>query len=197
MRFNLSCRSANKMKPVSPFTLERSATAYTVDFVLYLIASLALATFIVLDGPENRSWELVSFSLAALLGWTAVEYVLHRFVLHGLRPFSTWHAEHHRSPMALICTPTWISGFLIVAFVFLPALWLSDIWRADAVTLGILIGYFLYGVTHHAMHYWRFDNAWIKRRKMCHALHHHSTARPGYFGVTNSFWDWVFRSDRA
>ena len=182
---------------MSPFTLERSATSYTVDFALYLVARVALAVFLVLGSPVDRGWELVVFSLTALLSWTGVEYVLHRFVLHGLRPFSTWHAEHHRSPTSLICTPTWFSASLIAAFVFLPALWLSDIWRADAVTLGILTGYLLYGVTHHAMHYWRFDNAWIKRRKICHALHHHPKARTRYFGVTNSFWDWVFRSDRA
>lgn len=182
---------------MSPFTLEQSATAYTIDFALYLIANLMLAAFLSVGAPSDRRWELLAFSLAGLLSWTAVEYVLHRFVLHGIRPFSTWHAEHHRSPTALICTPTWFSALLIAVFVFLPALWLGDIWRATAVTMGILIGYFVYGVTHHAMHYWRFDNAWIKRRKMCHALHHHPTARPRYFGVTNSFWDWVFRSDRA
>ncbi len=61
--------------------------------------------------------------------WIAVEYALHRFVLHGLRPFSKWHAEHHRSPAALICTPTWVSALLIAVFVVLPTLWLCDIWR--------------------------------------------------------------------
>jgi len=143
--FNVGCLPARERKSVSPFTPQRSDTAYTIDFALYLIASLALTAVLVLHGPAHRAWELMAFSLAALLSWTAVEYVLHRFVLHGLRPFSTWHAEHHRSPMALICTPTWFSALLIAVFVFLPVLWLGDIWRAEAVTLGIMIGYFWMG----------------------------------------------------
>ena len=182
---------------MSLFTLPQSAAAYSIDFALHLFASLTLAAFLSVAAPADRGWELVAFSIAALLIWTAVEYVLHRFVLHGNRPFSTWHAEHRRSPTALICTPTWFSALLIAVFVFLPSLWLGDIWRANAVTIGILSGYFVYGVTHHAIHHWRCNNAWIKRRKICHALHHHPISCARHFGVTNSFWDWVFRSDRA
>jgi len=70
---------------------------------------------------------------------------------------------------------------------------LGDLWRASALTLGLLTGYLGYAITHHAIHHWRADNAWLKERKYWHALHHHSE-QPGCYGVTSSVWDRVFGS---
>ncbi|OIQ73314.1 fatty acid hydroxylase superfamily protein [mine drainage metagenome] len=132
-------------------------------------------------------------TLVGLGGWTAIEYVLHRFVLHGLQPFRRWHLEHHRRPAALICTPTILSATLIVVLVFLPSLLLGNLWNACALTFGLLTGYLGYAITHHAVHHWHVDNAWLKKRKRWHALHHHSE-QAGCYGVTSSFWDLVFGS---
>jgi cyclopropane-fatty-acyl-phospholipid synthase len=63
-------------------------------------------------------------------------------------------------------------------------------WRACALTLGVLISYLGYAITHHAIHHWRIDNAWLKRRQRWHARHHHTTQTTGY-GVTSAFWDQV------
>jgi cyclopropane-fatty-acyl-phospholipid synthase len=78
-----------------------------------------------------------------------------------------------------------------MSLVFLPVLIWSDLWRACALTLGVLTGYMVYTMTHHATHHWRADNSWLRQRKRWHALHHH-LERPGYYGVTTSFWDNVF-----
>jgi sterol desaturase/sphingolipid hydroxylase (fatty acid hydroxylase superfamily) len=129
-----------------------------------------------------------------LAGWTAIEYVMHRFVLHGLRPFSQWHAQHHQRPVALISTPTIVSATLIAALVYLPARLLGGLWQAGALTLGVMAGYLAYAVAHHATHHWRADSAWLKRRKRWHALHHHLADSPACYGVTTSFWDHVFGS---
>ncbi|MEO7129310.1 MAG: sterol desaturase family protein, partial [Rhodoferax sp.] len=123
------------------------------------------------------------------------EYALHRFVLHGLHPFSDWHAAHHRHPTALICTPTVLSAGLMVSLVFLPALALVDLWHACGLTFGMLSGYLAYTLTHHAMHHGRAARGWLQGRRRCHALHH--AAGSGDYGVTSVFWDHVFRSDRS
>jgi hypothetical protein len=68
-----------------------------------------------------RCLELVALALLGLVAWTLLEYALHRFVLHGLQPFRTWHAEHHRRPRALIGTPTILSATLIAALGGHPA----------------------------------------------------------------------------
>ena len=137
---------------------------------------------------------IAAIALAGLVSWTAIEYALHRFVLHGMQPFARWHAEHHQRPRALICSPTIVSASLIVTLVFLPALLLGGLWRACALTLGVLAGYLAYAITHHATHHWRADNAWMKDRKRWHALHHRQADHPGHYGVTSAFWDHVFGS---
>jgi cyclopropane-fatty-acyl-phospholipid synthase len=89
--------------------------------------------------------------MVGLVAWSLVEYVVHRSVLHGLRPFSDWHTPHHRHPSAPICTPTVLSAALMVSLVFLPALALADLWHACGLTFGMLSGYLAFTVTHHAM----------------------------------------------
>ena len=98
---------------MSLFTLEHSKTAYRADFALYGTAVMALAAFLLLSGPREQRLEIVTFTLVGLCSWTAIEYALHRFVLHGLKPFSRWHAEHHQRPTALICAPTILSATLV------------------------------------------------------------------------------------
>ena len=132
--------------------------------------------------------------LSGLLGWTAIEYGLHRFLLHGPQPFRRWHAEHHQRPSARIGTPTILSGGLIAALVLLPALLLGDPWRAGALSLGMLGGYLAYTLSHHAIHHGCGDSRWLRRRKRWHARHHHPTRLPLCYGVTTGFWDRVFRS---
>ncbi len=104
------------------FSLEHGKWAYRADFFLYGSAAAALAMYLVLAGPRPQRWEMAVFALLGLAGWTLIEYALHRFVLHGLRPFSEWHTEHHRRPTALIYTPTALTAAMIVGFVFMPAL---------------------------------------------------------------------------
>ncbi len=175
------------------FTLEHSKMAYRADFALYGTAVVALAALLLIAGPRAQRLEILAFALAGLGSWSAIEYALHRFVLHGMQPFRRWHEEHHQRPMALICAPTILSAMLIATLVFLPVLVLGDLWRACALTLGVLIGYLAYAITHHATHHWRADNAWLRRRKRWHALHHY-LVQPGCYGVTSALWDHVFAS---
>jgi len=176
-------------------TTEHGKAGYLADFVVYAMASTVLAVLLAVLAPYQRRTELLAFALLGLVAWTLVEYVLHRFVLHGMQPFQAWHAEHHRRPRALNGTPTILSTALIVALVFLPALVLSDLWRASALTFGLLTGYLVYAVVHHAAHHWRADNAWLRQIKRHHALHHSPAAAPGRYGVTSTLWDVVFRTN--
>ncbi|MDN3575493.1 sterol desaturase family protein [Chitinimonas viridis] len=170
------------------FSLEHSKLAYRADFALYGMAVLALAGYLLLASPLAEHWTMLIYALVGLASWSAMEYGLHRFVLHGLQPFRRWHAAHHQRPAALICIPTVISALLIGGVVFLPALVLIGHWHASALTLGILAGYQGYAITHHAIHHWHTDSAWLKRRKRWHALHHYA-AKPACYGVTSNAWD--------
>lgn len=180
---------------MSLFTIEHSKAVYRADFALYGAAVAVLATFLLVAGPPGQRLEIAVFAGVGLAGWTLIEYALHRFVMHGLQPFSRWHVEHHQRPTALISTPTILSATLIATLVFLPTLVLSgNLWRACALTLGVLVGYMPFSITHHAIHHWYADSAWLMQRKRWHALHHNSIGQSGYFGVTSAFWDHVFGS---
>jgi sterol desaturase/sphingolipid hydroxylase (fatty acid hydroxylase superfamily) len=176
------------------FTLEHSTAAHRADFAFYGSAVAVLAALLFVASPREQRLEIGALVLLGLASWSAIEYALHRFVLHRVQPFSRWHAEHHRRPAALIGAPTILSASLIVTLVFLPALLLGGPWSAGALTLGVLIGYLAYAVTHHATHHWRGESAWLKRRKRWHALHHYHIRHPACYGVTSGFWDHVFGS---
>lgn len=176
------------------FTLEHSRGAYRADFVVYGSAVPLLAAYLLLEGPRALWPQMALWALIGIAGWSLIEYLLHRFVLHGVQPFQGWHAEHHQRPAALICAPTILSAVLILTLVFLPVLLVSTLWRACALTLGVLAGYLGYAVVHHATHHWRSEqSAWLRKRKRWHARHHQART-PACFGVTSGFWDHVFGS---
>jgi len=173
------------------FKLEHSRFVYRLDFAAYGAAVVGLAIWLALSAAPGSRAALGGCVVVGWLAWTLVEYLLHRFVLHGLPPFSRWHGEHHRRPLALIATPTvWSAGWLLGG-VYLPLLWVSDRWYAAALTLGVLAGYLAYGVVHHAIHLGTGRSAWLQRRRRWHQLHHHSRAG-GCYGVSGGWWDAIF-----
>ena len=64
----------------------------------------------------------VLMGLAGLVGWTLIEYLLHRFMLHRVEPFRAWHAEHHRRATDPIRVPLSFSIALVLSMMVLPAL---------------------------------------------------------------------------
>ncbi len=178
------------------FSLHHGKLSYAADYLGYglLVAATAAAT--VAFVPAAQAWTALAFAVAGAAGWSLAEYLLHRWVLHGLQPFQRWHALHHERPRALIATPTVLTMALFFALVFVPALWLLPAGRGLALTCGVLAGYLAYTVTHHAVHHWHGRSAWLLRHKRWHALHHHAGSQACY-GVTSPFWDRVFGSTPA
>jgi sterol desaturase/sphingolipid hydroxylase (fatty acid hydroxylase superfamily) len=182
------------------FSIEHGSAAYAFDFALYGVAVLALAAGLTWLVPLSTWPVWAAFAVLGWGVWTLLEYAVHRFILHGVRPFNRWHLEHHHRPTALICAPTVLSVGLIVGFFFLPLAWGWGVTVALALTLGLTVGYLAYAVLHHATHHWRARGNWLKRRKLWHAQHHRCStgdakSKQAYFGVSSSFWDHVFRTD--
>lgn len=176
---------------MSLLSLEHSPAAHRADVALYVLASAALALALPLLLPPGQGLQAVAWVVAGLAGWSVLEYGLHRFVLHGVAPFSRWHRQHHLRPKALIGLPTVMSGGLLLGLVALPALALLPPWRALALLLGVVLGYLSYSVTHHRVHHIVPRSAWGRQRRRSHALHHAHPDAGGY-GVSTGFWDHVF-----
>lgn len=184
---------------MSLLSIEQSRAAYRVDLALYAVAVASMSLYLLFQlawgvaAPQR--WAVALWILAGLVGWTLAEYVLHRFVLHGMPPFRAWHAVHHARPTALVFAPTVLSGSLILGLVFMPAWWLCGWLRASALTLGALTGYLAYTITHHTIHNDQLDIEWLRRRRRWHARHH-AAGPAGRYGVTTGFWDRAFGTDR-
>ncbi|MDR3370883.1 sterol desaturase family protein [Rhodoferax sp.] len=172
--------------------IEHTRLAYYADFAIYLLAVLLLPGLLWHYSPMAVRAYLPLAGLAGLLMWTLIEYAMHRFVFHGMEPFQSLHAEHHRRPLALIATPTLVSVTLIAVLVWLPATLTGGFWLGSGAALGVTLGYFIYGVIHHGVHHWRVKNAWMRHCKRQHAIHHHNP-RINY-GVTMLWWDRTFGS---
>lgn len=163
-------------KPKSKFRI--SAVEYFTDFVLApAVAFLALNAFGFYFLPV----------VAGFLGWTAVEYGLHRWLFH--RTFRRDHWVHHLEPESYVgVSPlkTWplFGGLGLV-------LWLTCGAVAGSLYAGFLLGYTTYIVVHWAMHHdvihSRGPLGFLKRS---HDRHH--AGIEANYGVTSPLWDWVF-----
>lgn len=142
-------------------------------------------------------------ALAGVLGWTLLEYVLHRFVFHwrpqgplGRQFHFLIHGIHHLDPWdatRLVFPP--LAGFLVAAPLF-GLLWLAlPPGPALAVMGGLLSGYMLYDMTHYHVHHRTCRTRWGKFLKKYHLAHHHKHPYAMY-GVSSPLWDLVFRTGR-
>ena len=178
------------------FELEHSKKAYVTDFAVMAACIVTLLALLLGDTPPSRWWMMLGYVAIGGVLWTPLEYALHRFVLHGVLPFKAWHQLHHDRPRAFIYTPTL---FVILAFAvlaYLPLWALAGTWVAVALTLGLMSGYWFFGIAHHALHHWRLTNAWFVQQKIRHARHHAAKTTGVCFGVTTSLWDRVFGSEK-
>ena len=140
--------------------------------------------------------------------WTVLEYKEHRFTLHNFDTlpekftdekhlseyFHTHHLHHMFSNQEFrIVIPLWhlaklgIIGFTTEYFLFglVPA-------------LGFNSGLFLSQIFYDSMHFWfhfggDFKIKWFQELKEKHMRHHYRDKTKD-FGVTSSFWDYVFDS---
>ncbi len=186
--------------------LESSRTAYRADFAVYALAVLGLSAGLLWQ-PPGPAWQVLAAVAAGYAVWSVLEYALHRFVLHGLQPFAGMHAQHHQRPTARIGTPTVVSAPLFALFGFAPLWAVAGLGWASAFTLGLLVGYLAYALTHHAMHRASKDGlgglgaageqGWLARHQRWHVRHHQLTLTPGCYGVSHRFWDHIFGTANA
>jgi sterol desaturase/sphingolipid hydroxylase (fatty acid hydroxylase superfamily) len=175
-------------------SIEHNKVVYFGDWIAYAVGVALVASWLTIGAPPSRHLALGVALLLGLLAWSPVEYGVHRFVLHGVEPFRSWHAVHHQRPRALIGAPTLLTMPAFFALVFLPLWWLSDVWLASAFTVGLVTGYLAYAIVHHAVHHWHPSAPGLRQRQRMHALHHSDQSGRGRYGVTSALWDRLWRT---
>jgi sterol desaturase/sphingolipid hydroxylase (fatty acid hydroxylase superfamily) len=173
--------------------MQLSKLSYYSDFVVYPVVLIALTAVNIHHVPWASGAEWFGAIMAGWVLWTFAEYVLHRIALHRMRYFSPMHGLHHASPLALIGTPSWISVSVLSLAIFVPA-WLCVSFNvADGLTVGVMFGYWWYGLVHHVIHHRanKSSPSYFNDLRAWHMRHHYSP-KSGNFGVTTSVWDHVF-----
>jgi sterol desaturase/sphingolipid hydroxylase (fatty acid hydroxylase superfamily) len=179
-------------------TLEHSRLAQVLDFVFIGAAAAALGWAAVATAKGSPAWVGGVLVGAGFLAWTLLEYLLHRYVLHGLQPFRGWHALHHQRPRARIYAPTWLGAVLFAVGILAPLWLLVGEHAAMAIGCGVVLGNLAYAVAHHQVHqpHSMAPAGWQGRRLARHRRHHGARHAESYFGVSTVLWDHVFDTAR-
>ena len=179
---------------VAVFVRHPAVAAYAA-----LIAASAVLVAL-LRSPAAGSLSLVAAALAAMLIYPPVEYLLHRFVLHGRflyrspRTVALWkriHYDHHRDPDDLRvlfgALPTTLPT---LALVTLPIGALIAGAAGAAATFGAgALSVLVYEFVHTMQHLpYAPRRAVLRRLKRHHVLHHRHNER-GNFGIVSSLVD--------
>jgi len=168
-----------------------SKTLYFGDFVASPIAIIVLAA-LALAGQDYRAAALWLLALlAGICAWTLIEYLVHRYLYHGVAFFEKFHDAHHAEPNELIGAPSFIMIAMIILVFFVPLLAIGLV-VASGAACGALIGYIGYMLVHHASHHFEpRPGSLLYQARLRHMAHHyHGT--PGNYGVITSFWDQLF-----
>jgi 4-hydroxysphinganine ceramide fatty acyl 2-hydroxylase len=169
---------------------------YPVTVVYALVTGLALAWALrTRPGAGAASWLLgVGF-------WTWVEYMVHRYVLHGVFPdgpgmehwlhrlFDHLHVQHHERPWDgnhVNGTIRDTGPFLVPAF--LVALLLPP-HTLLAFLCGLVQAYVVEEWVHHSVHFLHFDSLYFRYIKRHHLYHHSRKGQGIAFGLTSGLWD--------
>jgi sterol desaturase/sphingolipid hydroxylase (fatty acid hydroxylase superfamily) len=133
--------------------------------------------------------------LLGAIGWTLLEYVLHRFVFHASSapgPGAKEHRRHHAQVDYF--APSWQKALAALAAtaILLPLLSLPvGAALGAACTLGFVVMYVLYEVLHRRAHTHPPHGRYGRWRRKNHFAHHFSDPRLAQ-GVTTPVWDIIF-----
>ena len=139
---------------------------------------------------------LFALGLGAV-GWTLIEYVLHRFVFHGASAKRLGAKEHRKHHAQVDYFAPWWQKALAALAATAVVLPLAIVAQGATIglffTAGFIGMYLLYEILHRRAHthppagpYGR----WLRRN---HFAHHFVDPRRGQ-GVTTPVWDRVFRT---
>jgi sterol desaturase/sphingolipid hydroxylase (fatty acid hydroxylase superfamily) len=134
----------------------------------------------------------VAGALAGAVSWTAVEYGLHRFVMHEMRGRglpSVEHLKHHADVTYFSPASKKLASAAGTTAVAYPvAVVVAGRRWASAFTAGLIAMYFGYEVLHRRTHTHPPRDRYGRWARRSH-MHHHFGAPMRNFGVTTPVWD--------
>jgi len=149
----------------------------------------------------------IAFYVAGIPLWTYLEYLSHRFILHGTFKKSKhrWkfykalankyldplHWEHHKHPFDGEHINGELSDLLPVFAISALVSFVFPLYTAPMLVAGVWQFYCVEEWVHHSVHYYNFRGAYFRYMKKHHFYHHTSPGMTRGFGLTSGIWDRV------
>jgi len=171
--------------------------------VFYTVYGMGVFTLALRSHPLAA----VAWFAAGVGAWTLLEYYVHRYILHGRFPkgptpyhwfthkyFDHLHWEHHARPWDGAHINGRIRDTLPFALAFMLLSARAPVHTWPAFVAGLLQAYVVEEWVHHSVHFYHFRNPYFRYIRR-HHLYHHSPKGSGVgYGLTNGFWDVVWRT---
>ncbi len=196
-------RKINRLRVFkNPFLENVLATSHPIMPGVWFGPFIIYGGYLAVTGTRGPLWGVLMY-LAGALGFTLLEYTLHRFPFHmkpgpsrasKVRQF-VMHGYHHQFPndrLRLVAPP--IMSWPIAAVLFVIYSLLLDAQGALILFGGTTAGYLFYDWVHYYTHHFRSPKTRLgKALRRAHAVHHHKLFHLN-MGISSPLWDWVFGS---
>jgi len=178
--------------------MERFSRVHPIVPVILYVPVVMFFLIRGIRSPEITVPTLMGLFLAGTLGWTLLEYLLHRFVFHlepknsvGQRFMFLMHGIHHaypRDPQRLVMPPIVSIPLALVSYALLR--WaLGPVYVAPFFS-GFVLGYIFYDTIHFATHHFAMKGRLSGSLKRHHLRHHYNDPEHRY-GVSSPLWDYI------
>jgi len=165
---------------------------YWLGFIFDGFMCFALFVFAMLQPESSLLHSFIVFT-SGLLIFSFTEYFFHRWLFHEwIEVMKRGHLAHHENPLGYDALPFFLPSLVYLALAMLLQFFMP-IGDACLLSSSVALGYITYGLTHYALHHYRFQNIVAKKLLAHHQIHHY---HPEYnFGVTSPLWDKVLRTE--
>jgi sterol desaturase/sphingolipid hydroxylase (fatty acid hydroxylase superfamily) len=197
--------------PVSAYKREQARISRRTLYPVTVFYTVCAAILLVLGLRTRHPYAALAFFFSGVPVWTLVEYTSHRFVFHrhfvqskkwykkfftGLahKYLDPTHFGHHERPFDGTHINGELKDLLPVFLVSLPVSFIFPTYTLPMMLAGVVQCYVAEEWIHHCEHYYNFQNPYFRHIKRYHLYHHTSTGIDAGYGITNAFWDVVFRT---
>lgn len=171
----------------------------SITYSVYALALLAAGL-----AREDRAVAIAFFLLGGV-AWTALEYWVHRYILHGRFPdsanpyrhllhklFDHLHLEHHKRPWDGNHVNGTLKDTLPFVALFVAVSWAFSLPTLPMFVAGLIQFYVLEEWVHHSVHFCAFKARYFQYIKRHHLYHHSPIGSNVGYGLTSGAWDLVF-----
>ena len=194
--------------PEFPLVVDLRKESRKARHRLYPVSALysAYACAVVALALRSGGHPLVvaGYFLAGAAAWTYVEYIAHRYVLHGRFPdgpgaiphflhksFDHLHYEHHARPWDGDHINGTVGDTIVCVALFGALSFAAPLHTMPVFVAGLLQSYIIEEWVHHSVHFYAFRGRYFRYIRKHHLYHHSPRGSEVGFGLTNGFWDVV------